>query len=42
MLTPGQKLLGQILQSELLIGYCSEITEPVNVFSIQPISNLKT
>ena len=33
-ITPGQKLLSQIWQSELLIGYGSKITEHVNVFSV--------
>ena len=41
-ITPGQKLLSLIWQSELLIGHYSEIIEPVNVFGMQPICNLKT
>ena len=38
---PGQKLMSQIWQSELLIEHYSEITEPENVFGMQLLCNLK-
>ena len=39
---PGQKLMSQIWQPELLIEHYSEITEPENVFGMQLFSNFKT
>ena len=41
-MSTGQKLLSQIWQSKLLIGHYSEITEPGNVFGMQPTYNLET
>ena len=38
----GQKFLSQIWQSKLLIAHYSEITEPGNVFGMQPTYNLET
>ena len=40
--TPSQNLLIQIKLLTLLIGQCSEFSEPVNVFDIDPIVTLKT